>query len=182
MFTDHGRAAASKYAPDLLDDPGMRLISRLFPLFVVLTLAIPFGLGVAIGGTITAGLTGLLWGGPVRLFFVHHVTWSINSICHFHGFRRFDNEDFSTNVPWLAAVSMGEAWHHNHHAFPRSAFHGLRWYELDPSGYVIRAMRRVGLAWNVIAIAPERQDERLVSRKAEPGPKPSSRLATDPVA
>jgi stearoyl-CoA desaturase (delta-9 desaturase) len=157
----------------------MKLISRLFPLFVVLTFAIPFGLGVAIGGTITAGLTGLLWGGLVRLFFVHHVTWSINSVCHFHGLRRFDNEDHSTNVPWLAAVSMGEAWHHNHHAFPRSAYHGLRWYEFDPSGYIIRAMSRVGLAWNVVAITPERQRERLVKQGEQSSPKPSARLAAD---
>jgi stearoyl-CoA desaturase (delta-9 desaturase) len=178
MFENHGRATASKYAPDLLEDPGMRLISRLFPLFVVLTFAIPFGLGVAIGGTVVAGHTGMHCGGQVRLFFVHHVTWSINSVCHFHGLRRFDNEDRSTNVPWLAAVSMGEAWHHNHHAFPRSAFHGLRWYEFDPSGYIIRAMRRLGLAWNVVAITPERQQERLADKGAA-APKPSPRLAAD---
>ena len=71
-------------------------------------------------------LTALLWGGLVRVFLLHHVTWSINSICHFFGRRRFDVEDESRNVFWLAPLSMGEAWHHNHHAFPTSAFHGLR--------------------------------------------------------
>ena len=102
-------------------------------------------------------MTALLWGGFVRIFFGHHITWSINSICHFHGARRFATDDHSTNVWWLSLASLGEAWHHNHHAFPRSAFHGLRWWELDPSGLVIRAMKRAGLAWNVVAIAPERQ-------------------------
>ena len=112
-----------------------------------------------------AALTGLLWGGFVRVFFVHHITWSINSVCHFFGRRRFETEDKSTNVFWLALPSLGEAWHHNHHAFPRSAVQGLRWCEVDVSGLVIRAMRRLGLAWNVVLISKERQRERL----AEPG-------------
>ena len=85
-----------------------------------------------------APLTALLWGGLVRVFFVHHVTWSVNSVCHFLGTRRFETEDRSTNVFWLALPSLGESWHHNHHAFPRSATHGLRWYELDPSSMIIR--------------------------------------------
>ena len=90
----------------------------------------------------TPGSSALLWAGLVRIFLVHHVTWSINSICHFFGARRFDTDDQSTNVFWLALPSLGEAWHHNHHAFPQSAFHGLRWYELDPSGWLILAMAR----------------------------------------
>ena len=98
-----------------------------------------------------------LWGGLVRIFLLHHVTWSINSVCHFFGTRRFAIEDHSTNVFWLALLSLGEAWHHNHHAFPRSANHGLRCWELDPSAWVIRAMKRLGLAWNVVEITPERQ-------------------------
>jgi stearoyl-CoA desaturase (delta-9 desaturase) len=88
------------------------------------------------------------------------VTWSINSICHFFGRRRFETDDRSTNVFWLAPFSFGESWHHNHHAFPRSATHGLRWYELDPAGWVIRGLERVGLAWNVVRITPERQAQR----------------------
>jgi stearoyl-CoA desaturase (Delta-9 desaturase) len=101
--------------------------------------------------------TGLLWGGLVRVFFVHHITWSVNSICHFAGSRRFDTDDESTNVFWLALPSLGEAWHHNHHAFPRSARHGLRSWELDPSAVVIAALERVGLARNAIRISPERR-------------------------
>ena len=92
---------------------------------------------------------------------MHHITWSINSICHFFGRRRFDTDDESTNVFWLALPSLGEAWHHNHHAFPQSAFHGLRWYELDPSGWLILAMARVGLAWDVVTVTPERARAKL---------------------
>jgi stearoyl-CoA desaturase (delta-9 desaturase) len=135
----------------------MRRINRGFPLIVLATLAIPFLAGFAWGGTLDAGLEALLWAGLVRIFLVHHITWSINSICHFFGARRFDTGDYSTNVFWLALPSLGEAWHHNHHAFPRSALHGLRWYELDPSGWLILAMRKVGLAWDVVIIDREQQ-------------------------
>src|SRR5215217_7496181 len=98
-----------------------------------------------------------------RAFFLHHVTWSINSVCHYFGRRRFALEDQSTNVAWLALPTLGEAWHHNHHAFPRAAAHGLRPWEraLDPSGAVIALMERLGLAWNVVRISPERQESRL---------------------
>jgi len=95
------------------------------------------------------------------------VTWSVNSVCHFFGKRRFDVEDQSTNVGWLSIVTLGESWHHNHHAFPRSAFHGLRWYELDISGIVILAMAKVGLATDVVRISPERQAQKLKAPAAE---------------
>src|SRR3954452_13978998 len=157
LFTHQGRAQKRRYAPDLTEDAGMRLISRNFVLLVGASLALPALAGWLLTGRLAGALTGLLWGGLVRIFFQHHVTWSINSVCHFFGRRRFDTDDESTNVAWLALPSLGEAWHHNHHAFPRSAIHGLRWYELDPSGLAIRALRRMGLAWNVVQIAPERQ-------------------------
>ena len=164
LFSTHGQASSRRFAPDLLEDPGMRRINRVFPLLALLTLAIPFLLGFALsGGSLLAGgVSALLWGGLVRIFLVHHITWSINSICHFFGRRRFRTDDESTNVFWLALPSFGEAWHHNHHAFPRSAFHGLRWYELDPSGWLILAMERVGLAWDVVKVTPERAREKLV--------------------
>jgi stearoyl-CoA desaturase (Delta-9 desaturase) len=157
LLSEHGRADWRKYAPDLFEDPGMRLINRRFVSLVVLGLLIPAAAGYLLTGTALGAATGLLWGGLVRVFFVHHVTWSVNSICHFLGTRRFEIEDHSTNVFWLALPSLGESWHHNHHAFPRSAVHGLRRWELDPSAAVIGAMERAGLAWNVIRIAPERQ-------------------------
>ena len=98
------------------------------------------------GFTLDGALRGLVWGGLVRIFFVHHVTWSVNSVCHFFGTRRFDVDDQSTNVAWLSLLSLGESWHHNHHAFPRSAFHGLRWYEIDPSGLFILGLAEIGRA------------------------------------
>jgi stearoyl-CoA desaturase (delta-9 desaturase) len=157
LFDSHGRAEAKRYARDLVEDPGMRLINRNFLAIVLIGLALPFALGYAIDGSLAGGLTGLLWGGFVRIFMLHHVTWSINSVCHFFGRRRFEVDDHSTNVLWLALPSMGESWHHNHHAVPRSARHGLRWWEVDLTGLVIRGMRRLHLAWNVVEITPERQ-------------------------
>jgi stearoyl-CoA desaturase (delta-9 desaturase) len=162
LFRTHGQASSKRFAPDLVEDPGMRRINRSFPWIALASLGVPFLLGLALsGGSLAAALAALLWGGLVRIFLVHHITWSINSICHFFGTRRFDTEDRSTNVFWLALPSLGEAWHHNHHAFPRSAFHGLRWYELDPSGWLILAMARVGLAWDVVRVTPERQRAKL---------------------
>ena len=163
LLDTQGQARKRKYAPDLLEDPGMRAINRLFVPLALLGLLVPFALGWAIGGDLRDGLTGLLWGGLVRVFLLHHVTWSINSVCHFFGRRRFETDDHSTNVAWLALPSLGEAWHHNHHAFPRSSRHGLRRLELDPSAMVITAMERLGLARNVIRISPERQQARLAA-------------------
>jgi stearoyl-CoA desaturase (Delta-9 desaturase) len=164
LFSTHGQASSKRFAPDLLEDRGMRRINKAFPLIALYSLAIPFLLGLALSGwSLAAGLSALLWGGLVRIFFVHHVTWSINSICHFFGSRRFELEDRSTNVFWLALPSLGEAWHHNHHAFPRSAFHGLRWWELDPSGWLILGMAKVRLAWDVVRVTPEREREKLAS-------------------
>jgi stearoyl-CoA desaturase (Delta-9 desaturase) len=160
LFVTQGTAEKRRFARDLLEDNGMRRISRSFPWLVLLGLAIPFALGFGLTGSVAAGLTALLWGGFVRIFMVHHVTWSVNSVCHFFGRRRFDTDDFSTNVFWLALPSLGESWHHNHHAFPRSARHGLRWWEVDPSGLIILGMKKVGLARNVVLVSPERQLER----------------------
>ncbi len=168
LLSEHGRAEWRKYAPDLCEDPGMWLINRRFVSLVVLGLAIPAVAGYLLTGTLPGAATGLLWGGLVRVFFVHHVTWSVNSVCHFVGTRRFELDDQSTNVFWLSLPSLGESWHHNHHAFPRSAVHGLRRWELDPSAAVIRLMERVGLAWNVIRIAPERQAAKAVGAARKP--------------
>jgi stearoyl-CoA desaturase (delta-9 desaturase) len=163
LLVDQGRAQHRRYAPDLCEDRGMRRINRRFPSLVIAGLAIPALAGYLVSGSIAGAATGLLWGGLVRIFFVHHVTWSINSVCHFLGTRRFATDDHSTNVFWLALPTLGESWHHNHHAFPRSAEHGLRWWELDISAWVIAAMERLGLAWNVVHIAPERQAQKEAS-------------------
>jgi stearoyl-CoA desaturase (delta-9 desaturase) len=162
LFETQGQASSSRFARDLVEDPTMRRIHRAFPWIAIASLGVPFLLGFGLsGGSVVAGLSALVWAGLVRVFLVHHVTWSINSICHFFGTRRFATDDHSTNVFWLALPSLGEAWHHNHHAFPQSAMHGLRWYELDPSGWLILAMARVGLAWDVVRVTPERERSKL---------------------
>jgi len=162
LWSEQGQASARKYAPDVYEDRGMRIINRRFPLLVLLSLALPALAGWALTGSLAGAATGLLWGGLVRIFFVHHITWSVNSVCHFLGTRRFETDDHSTNVAWLSLLSFGESWHHNHHAFPRSAAHGLRRWEqaLDPSALVIKSLEKLGLARNVVRIAPERQQQR----------------------
>jgi stearoyl-CoA desaturase (delta-9 desaturase) len=158
LLETQGQADWRRYAAELYEDPRMRQIGRRFPLLVLISLLLPTAAGFVLHGFTAGGaLRGYVWGGLVRIFLVHHVTWSINSVCHYFGRRRFDLDDHSTNVAWLSLVSLGESWHHNHHAFPRSAFHGLRWWEIDLSGLLISALERVGLAWNVVRIAPERQ-------------------------
>jgi stearoyl-CoA desaturase (delta-9 desaturase) len=166
ILTEEGGASRAKYAKDLVEDRGMKRISDNFHWLVLVSLLIPAVAGFAIaGGDWKGAATGLLWGGFVRIFLLHHVTWSINSICHFVGTRRFDVDDHSTNVFWLALPSFGEAWHHNHHTFPRSAQHGLaRWERLmDPSAGLIWLMEKLGLVWNVVRITPERQTEKLAA-------------------
>ncbi len=162
-----GQADWKRYAKDLYDDPTMRRIGRRFPLLVLVSLGVPTIAGFVLHGfTLEGAIRGLIWGGLVRIFLVHHVTWSVNSVCHFFGTRRFDIEDRSTNVALLSILSLGESWHHNHHAFPRSARHGLRWYEIDPTAWIIFGLERVGLAWNVVRITPERQAARRLARGA----------------
>jgi stearoyl-CoA desaturase (delta-9 desaturase) len=144
-----------RYAGDLVRDPAMRRVSAAFPAIVLVSLALPFLAGLALTGELAGGLTGLLWGGFVRIFLVHHVTWSVNSLGHYVGRRRYRTTDRSSNLAGLALPSFGDSWHHNHHAFPRSARHGLRWWELDLTGLAIAALAKVGLAWDVVKVAPD---------------------------
>jgi stearoyl-CoA desaturase (delta-9 desaturase) len=160
---NHGRASAHRYAPDLIRDSAIRWVNKMFPLWVALTLILPAVFGFVLTGFSPMGaLTGFIWGGLVRIFLIHHVTWSVNSVCHYFGSRRFDIEDKSTNVFWLAIPSLGEAWHHNHHAFPTSASHGLKPLErlADPSALVIAAMEKLGLVWDVRHVSPEKQAQK----------------------
>jgi stearoyl-CoA desaturase (delta-9 desaturase) len=164
LMETQGLSDWKRYAPDLYEDPAMRRIGKRFPWLVLATLVIPTIAGYVLNGfTLLGALEGYLWGGLVRIFLVHHVTWSINSLCHFYGSRRFTVEDHSTNLAWLSILSLGESWHHNHHAFPRSAYHGLKRWEIDLSGLLISTMGRFGLAWNIVKITPERQREKSVA-------------------
>lgn len=155
----------SRYARDLVADRDLVVIDRLFPLWCALSLAIPFGLGWLLGGTLAAAGTALLWGGAVRICLLHHVTWSINSLCHTFGRRRYRTRDRSTNLSTLSVISLGESFHNTHHAFPSSARHGLDRGQLDSSAAVIRGLKRIGWASHVRQPGFERRRARSVDTR-----------------
>ncbi len=147
MFS--GGPNLSHYVKDLQQCATIRAINRLFPVWAILGLIIPAALGYLFWNGWFGALLGLIWGGAVRIFFVHHVTWSVNSICHLWGRRPFPVRDESRNNLLVGILSLGEGWHNNHHAFPTSARHGFRWWDIDLSYYVIRMLVLLRLAWNV---------------------------------
>ncbi len=144
-----GPAHLSAYVKDLRQSALLRWVSALFPLWVLVGLLIATGLGVLLVGGWVGALVGLLWGGLVRIFFVHHVTWSVNSVCHLWGRQPFPARDESRNNFLCGVLALGEGWHNNHHAFPTSARHGLHWWQVDVSYWVIRLLALLGLAWKV---------------------------------
>jgi stearoyl-CoA desaturase (delta-9 desaturase) len=174
LFMHNQRGARKRYARDLVADPIVSYVDRTFVFWALGGLVMAFLLGWAIGGSLQAGLTGLLWGGAVRMLVVHHVTYSINSLCHFFGRRRFETDDESRNLLWLAPFSFGESWHNNHHAFPTSAEHGMRRWEIDPSALVIRALEKVGLVWDVVRVDRSRQERRAALLTEERQPRGAS--------
>ncbi len=166
MFDGTRMRQVEKYGKDLLQDELVVFFQRTFLLWVVAGIAAPGLLAFLLSGfEPKALLTGILWGGLVRIFLTHHVTWSVNSICHVYGKRPFRSDDLSTNNWVLAIPTMGESWHHNHHAFPTSAYHGLTRRQLDLSGAVIGLLERLGLVWNVRRPSSEQIDRKL----EEPG-------------
>jgi stearoyl-CoA desaturase (delta-9 desaturase) len=142
-------SSAKKYAPDLLRDRDLQVVDRLFPLWAIASLAIPFGLGYAFVGTLAGALLALLWAGLVRMALLHHVTWGINSLCHMFGSRTSATTDRSTNIWLLALVSLGESWHNLHHAHPAWARHGAERGMVDPSARLIRVFESFGWATSV---------------------------------
>ncbi len=166
VFSDMEVADEQRYAKDLISDPLIKFVDRTFVLWVIVGLAVAFGLGVALTGSVVGGLTALLWGGAARIFFLHHATFSINSVCHFFGRRDYDTPDESRNVAWLAIPTWGEAWHNNHHAFPTSYRHGLRRWQIDPSAAMIRVMEITGLAWDVVRVDPARRERKAAVQQA----------------
>ena len=165
---NHEPTSWPRHAADLLADRTMVVMNALFPLWCVVSLAIPFALGWILGGNMGAALSALLWAGGVRIFFVHHVTWSINSLCHVYGRRPFVTTDRSSNVGALALFTMGESWHNGHHAFPRSARHGLLPHQWDTSARAIRCFEQLGWARDVHWTTPAA----IARRTAKPGPQP----------
>ncbi len=139
----------NRYAPDLMADPVTRWVDKTFWVWILASAIVPAIVGYLWMGTLAGLVMGLLWGGFVRLFMVHHVTWSINSVCHIWGSRPYDSHDHSRNNVIMGILAMGEGWHNNHHAFPTSARHGLAWWQFDSSYLLIKAMSWVGLAKNV---------------------------------
>jgi stearoyl-CoA desaturase (delta-9 desaturase) len=138
-----------RFTPDLLKDQALKRISKLFPLWIVVSLTLPAVIGLVVTRSLGGMFSAFLWGGLVRVFFLHHITWSINSICHFFGKRPFKSNDMSTNNWILSVISFGEAWHNNHHAFPSSAVLGLERSQPDPAAALLRGLERVGAVYDV---------------------------------
>lgn len=159
-FFDPTPADLERYVKDLLKSKTLLIVDSLFPLWVVLSLIFPAALGGVISETWRGVLTGLVWGGLVRIFLVHHITWSVNSACHLWGFRPYVSNDMSRDNAVFGILALGEGWHNTHHAFPTSARHGLRWWQLDASYWVIRVLAFFHLAWNVRLPSKEAQADK----------------------
>jgi len=142
-------AGLYRYVGDLKKDPIIRAMHKLFPLWVLLGLLIPAVLGGLLTLSWSGVLLGFIWGGLVRVGLVHHITWSVNSVCHLWGSKNFRSDDESRNNAIVGILAFGEGWHNNHHAFPTSARHGLAWWQVDVSYILIKGMEMVGLAYNV---------------------------------
>jgi stearoyl-CoA desaturase (delta-9 desaturase) len=150
------RTNRERYARDLLADKDVKRIHDMFPWLVALSLLLPPLIGGLVTWSITGALTAFFWGTLVRIALLHHVTWSINSICHVFGNEDFEVRDKSRNVWWLAIPSFGESWHNLHHADPTCARHGALKGQLDPSARVIRWFEQLGLVYDVRWPDPER--------------------------
>jgi stearoyl-CoA desaturase (Delta-9 desaturase) len=146
------------------------MVDKTFYVWAVLGFVLPGLMGLALGGTWAHFWTGVLWGGVVRVFLGHHVTWSVNSVCHTFGRREFESNDASRNEWVVGLLGLGEGWHNNHHAFPKAAYHGMKWYQIDLNAYVIRVMKRVGLVKNVWMPRKADMEARRVKNRGNPSP------------
>lgn len=158
----HNKTANSMYyAKDLLKDDDIVKINQQYNRWVLLGIFLPGLIGGVLTQSLSGFLTGALWGGVVRIFLNHQATWSVNSISHVFGDRPYRSKDLSTNNLFVALIAMGEGWHNNHHAFPRSAAHGFHWWQIDFSYYLIWIFERLGWVWNVYVPTQESRDKRL---------------------
>ena len=138
-----------KYAPDLKKIKGMQSFTKYYLFWIIASLAIPGLIGGLVRMSWQGALLGFLWGGLGRVFLTHHVTWSVNSICHIFGKQDYHSDDDSRNNFIFGILSHGEGWHNNHHAFPTSARHGLKWWQWDTSWMLIKGMSLFGIVWNI---------------------------------
>jgi stearoyl-CoA desaturase (delta-9 desaturase) len=152
---------AARFAPDLLGDPDIQRVNRWFPALTAVTLLAPAVLGGLITWSWWGALTAFFWAGLVRVAALHHVTWSVNSICHMIGDRPFEARDKSANFWPLAILSMGESWHNSHHADPTCARHGVRRGQIDVSARLIRIFEQLGWVTDVRWPRPERLARKL---------------------
>jgi stearoyl-CoA desaturase (delta-9 desaturase) len=160
---DTEQTSQRQYAPDLLKDRDIVRISKQFPTFVVISLAAPLVAGGLWTMSWQGALTAFFWGSLVRVGILHHVTWSINSICHAVGERPFKSRDKSGNVWWLAIPSMGESWHNLHHSDPTCARHGVLRGQIDTSARIIWVMEKLGWISAVRWPVKERIDSKRVA-------------------
>ena len=127
----------------------MAIISQLAPLWMVLSLVLPFAIGWAVTRSLIGATLAMVWAGAVRIGLLHHVTWSVNSLGHMFGKHPYLSADRSGNIGWLSLVSLGDSWHNSHHAFPAMARHGCNAGQLDPSAAVLRVLEGLGWATHV---------------------------------
>lgn len=156
MKHDEHISARQTFGKKFQQDKMVQFFDATFFVWSMIGLFIPFLIG---------GLNGLLWGGFVRLFLALNFTWSVNSFCHIIGGRMFNTADKSKNNLIVGILAMGEGWHNNHHAFPRSAFHGMAWWQIDISGYIIRLLEILHLVKNVYRVPNAIMQEKLISEK-----------------
>jgi stearoyl-CoA desaturase (delta-9 desaturase) len=164
-FFDPNRTSQEKFCPDLLADAPIRRISRTFPLWVAISLLGPALIGGLWSMSLAGALTAFFWASLVRICLLHHVTWSINSVCHTFGNEDFDVRDKSRNVAWLAIPSFGESWHNLHHSDPTCARHGALEGQIDISARVIWLAEKLGWAWDVRWPDEERLSGKLTGRR-----------------
>lgn len=155
----------AKYGGRYLKDAMYLWFDRTFLMWSGISLVLPFALGYLVGG-LPAAWSAFVWGGLIRIFLTSHVTWCVNSVCHILGGRMFNTTDKSRNNFIIGVLAMGEGWHNNHHAFPSSAFHGLRWWQIDFTAYAVRIFEKLGFVRHVVRI-PDAFLEKKLAQNAE---------------
>jgi stearoyl-CoA desaturase (Delta-9 desaturase) len=163
-FFSENRASPGRFARDLMADRAIMAVNRLNPLWMLLSVAIPAAIGALGSWSIRGALVGVLWGGLARICFGQHFTYFINSACHIFGTAPFASRDYAGNVWWLVVPTFGAGLHNNHHAFPGSATYDFKWWHLDLSAWFIRALARMGLAWDL-----RRPDEDMIATRNDDG-------------